>query len=1098
MSLSPAGVTLIAQGIGEFVSNMGKADKAVTDFGDSGSKSTGAASQIMTGALRQVGAGAVDLAVKGVQAVGDFVTGSIAQAGDFEAGMNQFQIAVGKTIDGSGKSLGDFKQLFISLGKELPVSTSEVEQAATEMAKGGIDPATIAAGGLKSTIQFAAAALKGDLVGAAEISSKTMQAWTNITDDAKTKTEFLTHAQDLMTQATAAASTTVPELAQGMANAGGTARLMGLSFDETLTTLAQLTPSFASSADAGTSFKVFLSSLLPHTKPAIQAMMDLNLYTKENGSAFFDAQGKFVGMEQAERLLAGATKDLTNEQRSQYLQTIFGTDGIRVADVVARQGAEGYNALKDSISKQSNVAQAAATAQKGYNTALENAKGSVEALQITVGSALIPVLASLLNNVFAPLINKVTDFVTGITNANIPLETLGRIFSGIKPTMQDVAQLFVPLASVFGADMARQILAFGETFSKVTAAAQPLVDIIKNNLEPILIAVGAVITGAVIVALVGLVAPLAAPIAIIAGLIAVGATLIGAWNSDFGGIRTTVTDVFTNTLMPAFQTAATWVGANLPAATQTLSGIWNGVLLPALTAVYSFISGTLIPIIVAIVQVNFAALQVIIAAVSALVSDILVPAFQKAVTWFQQSKTAMDAVKGAGDLAQAAMSALSGAVGWVINALGSLVSQLQKAKQWLDSLKPPDWLVGHSPPPMADWLTDIAKACGAAVDQLVLLKDQLATMKKSTKGVEDALTVVKKFEDELAKMRQEAYDAAAAIASISMGNLNFTYSLGDVSSERNDQKSIADENKKNLEEQKALKAQIQADTQMLNQATDEGTQTSYYDKLVEEQKQLNDLQYQYNFNQAKIAEDQGKINQITQLTTDAQKELAAAQSKAGEYAKVDAKLGQDYYKMESDYIQQLNSLKKKQIEATSADEYQMYAQQIDLLNQQHDAQTSLFGIEAEQRAKELSDMAQAAQDAKNALKGQAYEIAGGIMQGIYDKAADIAQAISDTIIKAIEMAQGALEIGSPSKLTARLLGKPLMQGITQEMMNTDVAGVLSDSLVQPIASAAQIMNQNSGNSYASASTYNYSPVYQSAPNSPQQDFYLMRAGLLPV
>ena len=38
--------------------------------------------------------------------------------------MNQFQIAVGKTIDGSGKSLGEFQQLFLSLGAELPVSTA--------------------------------------------------------------------------------------------------------------------------------------------------------------------------------------------------------------------------------------------------------------------------------------------------------------------------------------------------------------------------------------------------------------------------------------------------------------------------------------------------------------------------------------------------------------------------------------------------------------------------------------------------------------------------------------------------------------------------------------------------------------------------------------------------------------------------------------------------------------------------------------------------------------------------------------------------------------------------------------------------------------
>lgn len=428
------------------------ATQDLTTAAEHSTRSLSTLEQIGVGALRQVGAMAVSAGMAGARALEGLAVDSIKVAGDFQAGMNQFEIAVGKTIDGSGKSLDDFRQLFIQLGKDLPVSTSEVEKAATEMARGGIDPATIAADGLRRTIQFAAASLKGDLTEAATISAKTMQAWTQITDSAATKTTFLAHAQDLMTQATTAASTTVDQLFLGLSNVGGSARLAGLNFDETVTALAQLTPSFSSSADAGTSFKVFLQSLLPTGKAQIEQMKALGLYTEGVGSAFYDASGKFIGMQKAEELLHDATKNLTDAQREQALKVIFGTDAIRAAAVISTQGAAGYDGLAKSISQQSNVAQAAAITQRGLNTAWENAKGSIEALEITVGSKAVPTLTNLLNKTISPGINEVTAFADAVLSTDDPLRTLeGRIndvipgFTGTMTVVSDLRPAVVAL-----------------------------------------------------------------------------------------------------------------------------------------------------------------------------------------------------------------------------------------------------------------------------------------------------------------------------------------------------------------------------------------------------------------------------------------------------------------------------------------------------------------------------------------------------------------------------------------------------------------------------------------------------------------------------
>ena len=128
--------------------------------------------------------------------------------------MNNFAAVTGDSLDESGQSLGQFKDLFIQLGRDLPVSTTEVQQAAIEMAKGGIEPATIAAGGLKQTLQFAAASGLS-LADAANIAAKAVGGWTAVTATAQEKADFLTHATDLMARTANAATVDVDELALG-------------------------------------------------------------------------------------------------------------------------------------------------------------------------------------------------------------------------------------------------------------------------------------------------------------------------------------------------------------------------------------------------------------------------------------------------------------------------------------------------------------------------------------------------------------------------------------------------------------------------------------------------------------------------------------------------------------------------------------------------------------------------------------------------------------------------------------------------------------------------------------------------------------------
>jgi TP901 family phage tail tape measure protein len=102
-------------------------------------------------------------------------------------------------------------------------------------------------------------------------------------------------------------------------------------------------------SDAGTSLKTFLQRLIPTTKDATKMMVELGLATEDGSSKFFDAQGEFIGMEAAARLLHDATKNLSEEQKFLALNTIFGSDAIRAAAAIAGAGAEGYNEMGQAM-----------------------------------------------------------------------------------------------------------------------------------------------------------------------------------------------------------------------------------------------------------------------------------------------------------------------------------------------------------------------------------------------------------------------------------------------------------------------------------------------------------------------------------------------------------------------------------------------------------------------------------------------------------------------------------------------------------------------------------------------------------------------------
>lgn len=397
--------------------------------------------QITTGAFRRVGEIATNMAVEAASAVGRFVGDSIKGAGDFEAGLNRMASVVGSSLSEAGFSLDDVKAKALDMGAKTQFSAAQAQDAMINLAKGGVPVVEIMGEATQATLDLAAAG-EVELATAADIVAKQLGVWAS-------EGVTATNVADLLAQAANASTVDVEELALGLANAGGVAKVTGVSFQDTVQTMALLAPSFSSAADAGTSYKTFLSRLIPTSDAATKTFIDLGLATEDGKSKFFDAQGSFIGMHDAAVLLQGATAGLSQEQRQLAFNTMFGSDAIRAAAAIAEAGGAGFDKMGLAMLSAGTAADQAAQRSQGFNFALDSLMGSAETLGIVAASLLLPALTSLINNALIPGVNAVTEFFGALTTAGSPAATLaGTIGSLVMPAITGLTAALIAYAIV--------------------------------------------------------------------------------------------------------------------------------------------------------------------------------------------------------------------------------------------------------------------------------------------------------------------------------------------------------------------------------------------------------------------------------------------------------------------------------------------------------------------------------------------------------------------------------------------------------------------------------------------------------------------------
>lgn len=324
-----------------------------------------------------------NLALFGGVIAGGFAVAA-ASAVSFEKRMSAIEAVSGATA----AEMDLLSKKALQLGADTKFSASEAALAMEELVKAGLSVDDVLNGAADAAVALAAAG-EVDLPQAAAIASNSLNQFNLEAKD-------LNRVVDNIAGAANASAIDVSDFGHSLSQVGAVAHLAGQSFEDTATAIALMGNAGIKGSDAGTSLKTFLSNLVPTTKPAIKAFKDLGLNVGKSGNAFIDAQGNYRSLTEIAGILHKATDGLSESQKQVALETIFGSDAIRAAAVISNAGAEGFKNLNAEMNK-STAAEVAATRLDNTAGSIEQLKGSLETLAISIGTTLLPALNKLVD-----------------------------------------------------------------------------------------------------------------------------------------------------------------------------------------------------------------------------------------------------------------------------------------------------------------------------------------------------------------------------------------------------------------------------------------------------------------------------------------------------------------------------------------------------------------------------------------------------------------------------------------------------------------------------------------------------------------------------
>lgn len=260
----------------------------------------------------------------------------------------------------------------LTMGTAFGQSANEVAEAQIELVKAGVSVKEMIGGALPGALALAAA-------GQINVGKATEIATIALTQF-KLQGKDVPHVADLLAAGSSKALGGVAELGDGLKQGGLIASQFGLTIEDTVGTLASFANAGLLGSDAGTSMKTMFLALANPSKEAANVMAELGINA-------YDTGGKFIGVTALAGQLKVALGEKADVEKNAALATIFGSDAMRAASVLMKEGSAGIKKWISDVNDQGFAATQAAGKMNSLNGDFKKLQSSVQTGLIQMGAA---------------------------------------------------------------------------------------------------------------------------------------------------------------------------------------------------------------------------------------------------------------------------------------------------------------------------------------------------------------------------------------------------------------------------------------------------------------------------------------------------------------------------------------------------------------------------------------------------------------------------------------------------------------------------------------------------------------------------------------
>lgn len=430
------------------------------------------------GSITAKGMKAATVAITGTAAaLGGVAAAAIKVGSDFESQMSRVKAISGAT----GEEFEQLKAQAMQLGADTSFSASQAAEGMENLAAAGFTTSEIM-NAMPGLLNLAAASGE-DLASSSDIAASTLRGFGLAAYDAA-------HVADVLAANANRTNSSVADTGEAMKYIAPLARAAGLSLEETAAAIGIMANAGVNGSQAGTSLRGALSRLSKPTKDMSEAMDEL-------GISFYDSNGKMKSLTEQVGMLRQATEGMTDEQKNNYLVTLYGQEALSGMLALINEGEGSLGELTNAYKNCDGAAQKAAeTMQDNLSGALEQLGGSAQ----TLGLAFYNSVADNLKNAAKTATESINNITDSFNNGglNEAIQTAGDEFANLAveaashaPEMVDTAVDFIEaFASGIALNKGRILGAAGEMAESM---ASGLAELLPSKLqEPVEDAIDAV------------------------------------------------------------------------------------------------------------------------------------------------------------------------------------------------------------------------------------------------------------------------------------------------------------------------------------------------------------------------------------------------------------------------------------------------------------------------------------------------------------------------------------------------------------------------------------------------------------------------------